>query len=148
MSRFALYRKISDQAARIRQLVVGVTRPIEMLDKTQHAGLVKVTLWYVNYSGGPDRFRPSEHIVAQGDVEKFVTASLELHGGGRRAELVQYITTQPLRPRGPFWWSTPGLGDNGDPSGAVIWDWGYGQGQRVWVRPGVDIDADCPEHAD
>lgn len=146
MRGFKLYRKVGEQIAGIRQRVAGVTRPVGMLDTTQNAGLVKVTLWFINHSDSPDRFSPTEHIVAEGDAEAFVTASQELHGGdGGRAAPVQYITTQSLRPRGPFWWSTPGLGDNGDPSGAVIWDWG--QMQRVWIRPGVNIDMDDPEYA-
>lgn len=144
MERYKLYRKIREQAAHTRQLVVGITRPIEMLDTTQNAGLVKVTLWFTDHSDGPTRFSPTEHIVAEGDVDKLVTASLELHENGRGTP-VQYITTQPLRPRGPYWWSVPGHGRNGDPAGAVIWGWGYEQ--RVWVRPGVKIDEDDPEYA-
>lgn len=77
-------------------------------------------------------------------MDTLVTASLELHENGRGAP-VQYITTQPLRPRGPYWWSTPGPARNGDPAGAVIWGWGYER--RVWVRLGVKIDEDDPEYA-
>lgn len=143
MKGFKLYRKIREQAATIRQLVVGVTRPVEMLDSTQNAGLVKVTLWFIDHHpDDPTRFSPSEYIVAVGEVDTFVAASLEVYTGGRTAP-VQYITTQPLQPRGPYWWSGPAR-RNGDPAGAVIWGWGYAK--RVWVRSGVKIDEDDPEY--
>jgi len=32
-------------------------------------------------------------------------------------------TRADLQPMGPFWWSTPGLMKNGDPSGAQVFLW-------------------------
>jgi hypothetical protein len=150
---FKLYQKISEQTRAIRQLVRGVVLPIRFADAHQHAGLVRVTLWFDNHDPSALLpFSPSHHIVAEADVEKLVGASLALHyepGYNPHAGAtspVQYITTEKLMPSGPYWWSVPGLRKNGDPNGAVIWNWGYQE--RVWIRPGVVVDVPEPEYAE
>jgi hypothetical protein len=70
---------------------------------------------------------PTTHFVRECDVEKLVQASLKLHykpginpyNGVETARLYR-ILVAPLRIDGPFWWSTPNLENNEDPSGARI----------------------------
>lgn len=70
----------------------------------------------------------SVYIVPKCDLQKFVTATLELHSGkcinphnnGSTSRVVA-IYTGELEFSGPYWWSTPGLQENGDPSGSQIW---------------------------
>lgn len=122
MGIFDKSRKTQKIAKEIRNQVEALRNPREV-----SAGLVKVTLHY-NLDGG--EYSGSDHIVAEGDVLTFLTASLELHHqpgmnphNENPASPVQVITAAVMRPKGPFWWSTPGLEDNYLEDGAVIFDW-------------------------
>jgi len=70
---------------------------------------------------------PVQHIVHKDDVNKFVQACIELHynkaldpntDNDHRPSLICEIVVYKFNPAGPFWWSTPGLGDNDDLNGA------------------------------
>jgi len=81
------------------------------------------------------------HMVSGNDVQRFVKATLELHykpgknpHNGMETTKVVKITARSLRHDGPFWWSTPGLKDNDDPKGAVIWSWEYAE-EVLWEHP-------------
>lgn len=80
----------------------------------------------LKFEGG----KTSEHLVLEGDVDKFVDASIRLHHdpgvnphNAKKAARVETICVSRLRASGPFWWSTPDLKKNSDPSGAVIFRW-------------------------
>lgn len=80
----------------------------------------------LKYEGG----KTSEELMLEGDVEKFVEASIQLHHdpgvnphNGEKAAKVETICVQKIRASGPFWWTTPGLKKNDDPKGAVIFTW-------------------------
>lgn len=84
------------------------------------------------------------HMVPTSEVSAFVEASKRLHhspginphSGGQTAK-VWKITSRGMRIDGPFWWSTPDLGNNDDPAGARILRW---CGTEV-----LFIDEDAPE---
>lgn len=84
------------------------------------------------------------HMVPTLDLSAFVEASKRLHhspginphNGGETAK-VWKITSRPMRIDGPYWWSTPDLGDNGNPAGARILRWG--------ATDVLFIDEDAPD---
>jgi len=57
----------------------------------------------------------------------------------KTAEVIK-ITTRSLRPRGPYWWSTPGLKKNGNIRGAVTWDWDDDE-EILWENPTFWVNA-------
>lgn len=74
---------------------------------------------------------PVSYLVHQSEVDTFVEASKRLHfkpgknphNGGETAK-VWRITVAKMESLGPFWWTVPDLGRNGDPAGAQIIDGG------------------------
>lgn len=131
----------------------GVARSIrahvESLTSTvdSSAGLVKVSLHF-SFAEGK---HPTERIVAFHQLEKFLLAILELHfspglnpHNRNEAAEVQCITTATLQPRGPYWWSTPGLQENNDPNGVVIFSWEMTP-RIAWLRPGVELPSSLPQ---
>jgi hypothetical protein len=143
--------KASDLASRIRRLISSVTKPRPFAEmEGPSAGLAKVTIWY---PAPEDTFKSTNHIVAEDDLETFLRATLELHfepgynphSGGSTSQAM-WITVARLRPRGPFWWSVPGLNGNGDPAGALLWDWDV-HPETVWVRPDFVVPGEIPVYS-
>lgn len=69
----------------------------------------------------------SSHIALADQVDTLVDASKRLHfapgvnpATGEETARIWRIRVSELRAGGPYWWSTPNLGDNGQPSGALI----------------------------
>lgn len=90
------------------------------LASTAAADLRVVTLDYVE--GGA-----VSHIVLQEHVATLVEASKRLHfapgvnpATGEATARIWRIRVAELRAGGPYWWSTPNLGNNGQPDGALI----------------------------
>lgn len=84
--------------------------------------LRQVALYFVG-----DAWPRSTHIVLASEVDKFVAACRELHHesainphSGLKTARLSRITVGRLVLFGPYWWSTPGLRDNGDPKGARV----------------------------
>jgi len=108
---------------------------------TSPAGLVRV----LRYDSFEEDQKPSENIVAESQLAAFLSATLTLHfepgynphSGGACSKAL-CITAEKLETSGPYWWSTPGVQDNGDPDGAVIFHWSYTP-TILWVRPGVEL---------
>ena len=101
------------------------------------AGLSKVTLCYEDSS--------SEYLVAESDLLRFLAAALELHYEPGRNPHSNFDTAQALaitvvqlRPQGPYWWTTPGLQENYDNKGAVVFCWDPVP-VVVWQRPGAEL---------
>lgn len=91
----------------------------------------KVTLYYIGTT-------PSSFLIPAAEVDRFVDASKRLHWkpgrnphNGCEASKVYQITVGTMEARGPFWWTTPDLQNNGDPAGARIID--VGTERTVWV---------------
>lgn len=102
--------------------------------------MVQVTLFYEGDDPTKGGTRRAEHIIGIDDLQKFLQASLELHfepgcnpHNGREATPVQAIALKLLVRSGPYWWATPGLQNNGDPHGAITYDWSCYY--PVWLRP-------------
>jgi len=113
---------------------IGGERMTSLLERLLKRPLQQITLYW---EGGDT----TTYIVAGNDVQRFVKASLELYykpgknpHSGLEAGKVVKITAQSLSPTGPYWWSTPGLKDNNDPNGAVIWEWGFTE-EILWEHP-------------
>ena len=90
----------------------------------QFTGLKEITLWW-DGDGGRDRY-----IVTEEHSQRFLQALLCLHfepgvnpHTKTRAKRLKMVTYRDLKPRGPFWWTTPDLQNDDDPNGALIWDW-------------------------
>jgi len=80
-----------------------------------------VTLYWQN--GGAN----STHIVPAFEVERLKEATVRLHhtpgvnpANGGETRKVWLITSEPMMFEGPYWWSTPDLGQNDDPAGARL----------------------------
>lgn len=123
-------------ASSIREHVGSLTRTAD-----PSAGLVMVSIYF---SFEDDRM-PTQHIVAVNQLEKFLLATLELHYNPghnphnlNAAAPVQLITTALLKPAGPYWWSTPGLQENYDSDGVVIFHWDIVP-HIAWLRPGAEL---------
>lgn len=123
-------------ASSIREHVESLTRTAD-----PSAGLVKVSVFYT-FEG---EYTPSEYIVAVHQLEKFLLATLELHynpghnpHNRNKAAPVQLITTAVMKPAGPYWWSTPGLQENYDSDGVVIFNWDIVP-NIAWLRPGAEL---------
>ena len=90
----------------------------------------QVTLYFVT---GP----AATHMVLASELDRFIEASKQLHfrpgknpHNGASAAAIYQIGVAPLKLEGPYWWATPGLGENGDLSGARVID-GYSE-RTVW----------------
>ena len=105
------------------------------------AGLVQVS-WYSSFD---ENDKPTTYIVAETQLATFMAALLKLHyepgvnphNGGKAAEAL-CITAAKLQTSGPYWRSVPDLQNNGDPNGAIIFDWEMSP-TILWVRPGVEL---------
>lgn len=71
--------------------------------------------------------RQASYIVHKDKVDTFIAATKELHDNpghnphnGNKATPVHQIEVGPLTQQGPFWWTTPGLQNNYDASGAPL----------------------------
>lgn len=126
-------------SSRERRAAKSIRKRVAELTQTNDtsAGLVLVKLYM---EGGP-----TAHIVAESDLYTLLTATLELHfepgvnpHNHNKTSEIQFITAQVLRPQGPYWWSTPGLQDNEDPHGAVIFDWEMSP-TLLWQREGAEL---------
>lgn len=81
---------------------------------------------------------PSTHILLAEQVGIFVEASKRLHfnpgvnpATGVETSRIWRIRSSTLMAHGPYWWSTPNLGDNGQPDGALIIR--DGLGDTLWI---------------
>jgi len=84
--------------------------------------------------------KPNTNIVTSDDLNKLVTATLQLHSNPginpyskKRAERVIKITLRSLKSEGPFWWSTPGLKNTLLSRGAIIYKWDANE-RVIWER--------------
>lgn len=91
----------------------------------------RVTLHYLNRE-------PASYLIHESEVDRFVEASKRLHfkpgrnpHNGHKCPKIWKITSARLEFKGPFWWTTPDLMENGDPNGAHTID-SY-QEPIVWV---------------
>lgn len=82
-----------------------------------------------------------QNIVHESEVDTFLKATLELHyapglnpHNGNKCRIAREITVASFDAAGPFWWTTPGLKDNGDPSGATLLQ-SDGRSRRLWINP-------------
>jgi len=98
----------------------------------------------------------AKYTISSEDVEKFVEACMRLHNYPginphnkqktarlekiTRKDLLTDVKNIPNRPwsSGPYWWSTPNLQKNHDPSGVKIWRFygqaktSYGEEKDIW----------------
>ena len=82
----------------------------------------------------------SSYIVSKLNLEKFISATKELHfepginpHNKEKTSSARKITVQKLEKTGPYWWSTPGLMDNNDSNGVSIFSWSVER--IVWELP-------------
>lgn len=128
---------------RIGAVDAAVGRAIEVVTRTGRepsVGLVQVALYF---HLGKD-VEPTTHIVAMSELGTFLAATLELHFSPGvnphsrvRCSRVLCITSADMVADGPFWWTVPGLRDNDDPRGAVVFRWT--SPVVIWHAPGVPL---------
>lgn len=81
----------------------------------------------------------NRYIVHRDDVDQLIDASKRLHHDPginphnrvKTAEVIKISVGEP-RFAGPYWWTTPDLKANGDPSGASLINW---SDRVVWTSP-------------
>lgn len=74
-----------------------------------------------------DSEEKTSHFVRTEHVERFVEATKQLHvspavnpHSGNPCRKAKAIIAEDPEIVGPYWWTTPGLQENGDPNGAEI----------------------------
>jgi hypothetical protein len=74
-----------------------------------------------------DGVTPREYLIHRDEADRFVAATVQLHGpgcvnpySGNATTPVDLIAVGDVVPIGPFWWTTPDLLRNHDPAGARI----------------------------
>jgi hypothetical protein len=71
--------------------------------------------------------QPTTHIVLADELDVFIEACKRLHyspganpASGKETSRIWRLSVAHLMACGPYWWSTPNLGDNGQADGALI----------------------------
>ena len=86
---------------------------------------------------------PTQHIVLASQLDAIIEASKRLHfepgvnpANGNQNSRIWRLRVAELNAYGPYWWSTPDLGRNGDPDGALIFQ--AGVSKTVWIDESYD----------
>lgn len=87
-----------------------------------------------------DGITPREYLIHRDEVDRFVAATVQLHGpgcvnpySGNATTPVDLIAVGDVVPAGPYWWTTPGLLNNYDPTGARIFR--AEVFKQIWINP-------------
>ena len=99
---------------------------------------VHVTLGSINGKGVPS---VQIHTVLREDVDRLFAAVLELHhepgvnpANKNKTAPVINIVAYPMKPSGPFWWTTPGLSKGADEkTGVQLYGRDYGAFKRWYL---------------
>lgn len=87
---------------------------------------------------------PTSNIILAEHLDTFVEACKRLHfkpgvnpANGNETARIWRIRVSHLMAHGPYWWSTPNLGQNGQPGGALIISEGIFE--TVWVDETYEV---------